>query len=199
MTASTAAPDAWPRTRPAFWSSAAATSATSSSSAASSATCGSTGPAPGITVLTEPAYTGILALNPDVNAALAFPQRFTGWPGFVRTLRRARFTHVLDFDNTEKTALVARATGAIVRATFDRELIKFRYCGFYTHVAKVTNDFYDTHHITETYLALLPAIGVPVTSREVRLVPRPADLAFGARLLGKPNQSNPPWSVTPRP
>ena len=139
-----------------------------------------------ITVLTEPAYTGILALNPDVDAALAFPKSFTGWPGFLRTLRRARFTHVLDFDNTEKTALVAWFTRAIVRATFDRELITFRYPRFYTHVAKVTNAFYDSHHITETYLALLPAIGVPVTSREVRLVPRPADLAKVAPLLGIP-------------
>jgi len=140
-----------------------------------------------LTVLTESAYTGILALNPDVDAALALPKSLTGWPGFIRTLRRARFTHVLDFDNTEKTALVARATGALVRATFDRELIRFRYSRFYTHVAKVTNDFYDLHHITETYLALLPAIGVPVTTREVRLVSRPADLAWSAPLLGKTN------------
>ena len=28
-----------------------------------------------LTVLTEPAYTGILALNPDVTTALAFPDR----------------------------------------------------------------------------------------------------------------------------
>ncbi len=135
-----------------------------------------------ITVLTESAYTGILALNPDADAALAFPRNLFGWPGFLRTLRRARFTHVLDFDNTEKTALVAWFTRAIVRATFDRELITFRYPKLYTHVAKVTNDFYDTHHITETYLTLLPAIGVPITSREVRLVPRPADLAFAQKL-----------------
>jgi heptosyltransferase-3 len=135
-----------------------------------------------LTVLTESAYTGVVALNPDADAALAFPRRAIGWPGFIRTLRRARFTHVLDFDNTEKTALVARLSGAAVRATFDRELITFRYPRLYTHVARVTNAFYDTHHITETYLALLPAIGVPVVSREVRLVPRPADLAFAEKL-----------------
>ena len=144
-----------------------------------------------ITVLTESAYTGILALNPDADAALAFPRNLFGWPGFLRTLRRARFTHVLDFDNTEKTALVAWFTRAIVRATFNRELITFRYPRLYTHVAKVTNDFYDTHHITETYLALLPAIGVPITSREVRLVPRPADLAKVAPLLGIPTVVGP--------
>jgi ADP-heptose:LPS heptosyltransferase len=137
-----------------------------------------------LTVLTEAAYTGVLPLNPDVDAALAFPRNVTGWPGFIATLRRAGFTHVLDFDNTEKTALVTRLTGAAVRATFDRELITFRYPRLYTHVAKVTNDFYDAHHITETYLTLLPAIGVPVASREVRLVPRATDLAAVASWAG---------------
>ena len=89
-----------------------------------------------ITVLTEQAYAGVLPLNPDVNAALMFPNGVAGWPGFVRRLREARFTHVLDFDNTEKTALVSRLTGAPVRATFNRELIPFRYPRLYTHVAR---------------------------------------------------------------
>jgi ADP-heptose:LPS heptosyltransferase len=141
-------------------------------------------PDAGITVLTESAYTGILPLNPDVNGSLAFPRHLSHWPGFIRTLRRTRYTHVLDFDNTEKTALVTWLSAAIVRATFNRELITFRFGRFYTHVAKVTNDFYDSHHITETYLALLPAIGVPIVSREVRLVPRPSDLAAIASWAG---------------
>ena len=146
-------------------------------------------PAARLTVLTEAAYTGVLPLNPDVDAALAFPRSVTGWPGFMAKVRRAGFTHVLDFDNTEKTALVTRLTGAAVRATFDRELITFRYPRLYTHVAKVTNDFYDTHHITGTYLALLPALGVPVVSREVRLLPRPADHVAVARWVGPRHSS----------
>ena len=136
-----------------------------------------------LTVLTEPAYAAILALNPDVTTALTFPRTATAWPPFLRTLRRARFTHVLDFDNTEKTALLTRFTGALLRVAFDRELIKFRYPRLYTHSAKVTNAFYDTHHITDTYLALLRPLGVPVATREVRLVPTRADLAAIAPLL----------------
>ena len=143
-------------------------------------------PAARITFLTEVAYAGVIPLNPEIDAALTFPRRATEWPGFVRTLRRARFTHVLDFDNTEKTALVTRLTGAAVRATFNRELIVHRYRRFYTHTAKVTNAFYDSHHVTDTYLALPAAIGVPIISREVRLVPRPADLATAERLTGGP-------------
>jgi ADP-heptose:LPS heptosyltransferase len=138
-----------------------------------------------ISVLTESAYTGVLRLNPDVDSALVFPHRPTAWVGFIRALRRIGYTHVLDFDNTEKTALVTRLSGAAIRATFNRELIPFRYGWLYTHPAKVTNAFYDTHHITETYLALPAAAGVPITSREVRLVPRLEDMAQAQKLIAR--------------
>ena len=52
-----------------------------------------------LSVLTEAAYAGVLGLNPDINGALTFPRRLSGWLGFARALRRARFTHVLDFDS----------------------------------------------------------------------------------------------------
>ncbi len=145
-----------------------------------------------ITVLTEAPFTAILTLNPDVTTAIAFPRVALEWPSFLAAIRRARFTHVLDFDNTEKTALLTRLTGALLRVCFDRELIKFRYPRLYTHSAKVTNTFYDSHHITDTYLELLRPFGVPVATREVRLVPAPADLATIAPFLG-------PKSQTPRP
>lgn len=139
-----------------------------------------------IDLLTERAYAGVTALHPEANAALSFPARWSEWPAFIRALRAARYSHVLDFDNTERTALVMRLTGAAVRATFDRELIVHRWPRLYTHTARVTNAFYDTHHITETYLALPAAIGVPVVTREVRLAPRESDLAAAARLTGGP-------------
>ena len=139
-------------------------------------------PAARIVALTEAPYAAVLPLNPDVDAALAFPRRAAEWPAFLRTLRRARFTHVLDFDNTEKTALLTRFTGALLRVAFDRELITFRCRRLYTHAAKVTNAFYDSHHITETYLRLLGPVGVPVVSRDVRLVPPAGDVAFAQKL-----------------
>ena len=143
-------------------------------------------PAAHITFLTEAAYAGVVPLNPEIDAALTFPHRATEWPGFIRALRRAHFTHVLDFDNTEKTAVVTRFTGAAVRATFDRELIVHRYGRLYTHTAKVTNAFYDSHHITDTYLALPAAIGVPIKSRAIRLVPPAPDVAVAEKLTGGP-------------
>ena len=143
-------------------------------------------PAAALTVLTEAAHADVLALNPDVTGTLTFPRGAAGWPGFLRRLRRARFTHVLDFDNTDKTALVTRLTGAAVRVTFDRETNPFRHRWAYTGHAAVTNAFYTSQHITETYLALLAPVGVPVATREVRLVPRPADLAAVQPLVGLP-------------
>jgi ADP-heptose:LPS heptosyltransferase len=127
----------------------------------------------------------VLRLNPDVDSALTFPRRSGEWLRFIRALRKMKFTHALDFDNTEKTALVTRLSGAPNRATFDRELIPFRHRWVYTHTAKVTNAFYDSHHITETYLALPAAIGVPITSREVRLVPKAEDIANAQKLVSR--------------
>jgi ADP-heptose:LPS heptosyltransferase len=139
-------------------------------------------PSAHLVALTETPYAGVLPLNSDVNETLTFPRAIGEWPGFLRALRRARFTHVLDFDNTEKTAVLTRVTGASVRVAFDRDLVKFRYPRLYTHSAKVTNAFYDSHHITETYLQLLKPLGVPLASREVRLVPRPADVETARKL-----------------
>src|SRR5687767_6039943 len=61
-----------------------------------------------ITVLTEVTYAGVLRLNPDVDSTLTFPRGALEWFGFVRALRGVGYTHVLDFDNTDKTALVTR-------------------------------------------------------------------------------------------
>jgi lipopolysaccharide heptosyltransferase II len=141
-----------------------------------------------LAVLVEAGCAGIPPLHPDVNATLILPRSLLAWPGFIRRLRRERFTHVLDFDNSDKTALITRLTGAMLRVTYQRELVKHRYPSFYTHTARVTNAFYDSHHITETYLALLAPLGVPVITREVRLVPRAEDLAAVAPLAAGPGR-----------
>lgn len=137
-----------------------------------------------ITLLAESGYAGIAALNPDVAHILTFPRRVGEWPRFLRALRRARFTHVLDFDNTDKTAWLTRWTSAATRVTYDRETNPFRHRWAYTASAAVTNAFYTSQHITETYLALLAPLGVPVASREVRLVPRETDITAIASLAG---------------
>ncbi len=154
-------------------------------------------PAASICVLTEAAYAEVLSLNPDVAHALVFPSSATGWPGFIRTLRAARFTHVLDFDNNDRTALVTRLSGAPVRVTYDRETNPFRHRWAYTGSAKITNAYYTSEHITETYLALLGAIGVPASVRTVRLVPRATDRDAVRALLGPAAAPLPAASLSP--
>lgn len=155
-------------------------------------------PGASVCVLTEAAYAEVLSLNPDVAHALVFPSSVTGWPRFIRTLRAARFTHVLDFDNNDRTALVTRLSGAPVRVTYDRETNPFRHRWAYTGSAKITNAFYTSEHITETYLALLGALGVPASIRTVRLVPRAADRDAVRALLGpaSASRSGPPSQPT---
>lgn len=139
-----------------------------------------------ITLLSERAYAAIGKLHLDVNQIRVFPKSLTQWPRFWSELRREGFTHVLDFDNTDKTALVTRLTGALVRVTYDRETNPFRHRWIYTGSAKITNEFYTTKHITETYLALLKPAGVPVQSREIRLVPREQDVAAVSKYAAGP-------------
>lgn len=138
-----------------------------------------------LALLTESGYAAAAGLNPDINATFTFPRRGYQWPGFVRGLRRQRFTHVLDFDNTDKTALTARLTGAGMRVTQKRDTSPFRQGWAYTHVVPVANTTYHATSIVETYLALLQPLQVPVQSHQSRVEPSAADLAWARAQLGR--------------
>lgn len=142
-----------------------------------------------IGVLTEAAYTPLLALNPDITGSIALPPKPIAWPKFLRKLRRAGFTHVFDLDNTDKTALITRLTGARERHAFHLENVRRHFPGLYTHTTFVSAVAYSAQHITATYLAMLATARVPVATRESRLVPRDADLTAIAPLLGPPSKS----------
>lgn len=143
-----------------------------------------------LAALVEPAYADVLALNPDVDEVLVLPRSFREWLTFLGQVRRLRFTHVLDFDNTERTAAITLWSGAGCRIAYNRELVPFRSRWFYTMATRVRNAFYEANHITETYLQMLAAIDVPVTTRDFQLEPRADDIAEMADWLtgrlGKP-------------
>jgi ADP-heptose:LPS heptosyltransferase len=141
-------------------------------------------PSASLSVLVESAYAGVLALNADVDAAPTLPWHWAQWPGFIRALRRARYTHVFNFDNTEGTALLTRLTGAPFRLALHHGgyLVKLR--GAYTHVVNDPNERHESRPITEYYLCALAAAGVPIATREVRLEPRADDVADLRRLVG---------------
>ena len=152
-------------------------------------------------VLCEPAYAPILALNPDVDDAWLFPQRALDWPRFLARVRAADFTHVIDLDNRDKTAVITRATGAAVRVT-SRHGERLHFAGCYTAAERLPESFLDGRHITDLYLHALTQLGVPLVTRETRHVPRPVEVAAlrpllgGARLLVHPG-SRSPWRVWP--
>lgn len=139
-------------------------------------------PACRIGVLCERTYAPVLDLNPDVDERWFFPQLAGEWPRFLWRMRRAGFTHVLDIDNREKSAVIARATGAGIRHTV-RHGERLHLPWLYTSAERVPTSFLDTRHITDFYLHILARIGVPVVTREIRLVPRVADVAAARELL----------------
>ncbi len=133
-----------------------------------------------LTAVVEPAYAPVLTLNPDVDETYSLPRAMGEWPGFISRLRQARFTHVLDLDNNDRTAFLTRLTGAPFRAALHHDKLHWGAC--YTADVLHPPEIHERSSIVDYYLAILAAVQVPVATREVRLVPRPADLAAAERL-----------------
>ena len=137
-----------------------------------------------IAALVEPAYTGILALNPDVDEVLSPPRGALEWPGFIGRLRAAGFTHALDIDNTEKTALISRLSGAGLRVALHHGSNALRLRSIYTDVVHEPAEVHEGRSISDYYLLALGPAGVPFVTREIRLVPSEADVAEWRRFVG---------------
>jgi lipopolysaccharide heptosyltransferase II len=137
-----------------------------------------------VAALVEPQWAGILALNPDVNTTLALPAGLAAWPGFIGRIRSERFTHVLDIDNTEKTALISRLSGAPLRVGLHHGAHPIKLRSMYTHVAYEPEEEHEEQPISEYYLRALGPAGVPIATREVRLVPKEADILEWRRFVG---------------
>ena len=157
-----------------------------------------------IAALVEPAYGGILALNPDVDAVLAPPEGALAWAGFAVRLRREAFTHVLDIDNTERTAVIARLSGAPLRVALHHGPHPIKLGALYTDVLHDPGPEHESRPITEYYLKALAPAGVPVASREIRLVPRDEEVAEWRRHVGSQGRtllvhpgSRSPWRLWP--
>jgi lipopolysaccharide heptosyltransferase III len=137
-----------------------------------------------IAALVEPSYAGVLALNPDVNDVISLPEGPLGWPSFIVRLRGNRFTHVLDIDNTERTALVGLLSGARTRITLHHGQHALKLRALYTDAVYEESAEHEAQPITEYYLKALGPAGVPVSTREIRLVPRDGDVNEWRRFVG---------------
>jgi ADP-heptose:LPS heptosyltransferase len=136
-----------------------------------------------LATLVEPAYHGVLALNPDVSEVIS-PPATLGWAPFAARLRKGRFTHVLDIDNTERTAVISRLTGAPMRITLHHGNHALKLPSLYTHTVYEGGRVHEAQAITEYYLKALGPAGVPVATREIRLLPRDADVTEWRRFVG---------------
>lgn len=141
-------------------------------------------PAAHLAALVEPAWAPILSLNPDVDQVLELPKGLSAWPGFVSRVRAARFTHVLDIDNTEKTALVSRLSGAPLRVALHHGAHPVKLRALYTDIVYEASEVHEAQPISEYYMKALGPAGVPVATRQVRLVPREADVQEWRRFVG---------------
>jgi lipopolysaccharide heptosyltransferase II len=137
-----------------------------------------------LAVLVERRFADLLAMNADVDATLTLPTSLGDWPRFLSELRRAGFTHVLDLDNTEKTAFVTRWSGAPRRVTLKNgeHPLKARFA--YTDAVHDPVEHHETHPITDYYLRALEPIGVPVTTHEIRLEPKTEEVEALKRFVG---------------
>jgi ADP-heptose:LPS heptosyltransferase len=135
-------------------------------------------------LLTETGYAAVATLNPDIDAIHTFSRRLHEWPAFLRRIRAQRFTHVLDFDNSDKTALTTWLTRAGRRVTQKRDTSPFRRGWAYTNIVPIANSTYETTSIVDTYLALLQPLQVPVATRESKIVSTAADLDWADKILG---------------
>ena len=134
-----------------------------------------------LTVLTERAYAGVLAMNPDADEVLPFPHRVAEWWALWRRLRQARFSHVFDFDNRDKTAFITLASTARHRYGL-RHGRPVHLGRFYTHHEVVPREFLDDRHINHLLNRLLIRAGVPIAGDVVELRPLAADIEYVRQL-----------------
>ena len=137
-------------------------------------------------LLCDLAYAEAAALHPDLDQVLYFPRSAWEWPGFLRRLRRERFTHVLDIDNRDKTALFTLLSAAPERLTLQRDHPKFplRHGWVYTRRIPISREWHDSHHITDIYHQFLPPLGVPIVVEHAPLRVDEAERARMQRLVG---------------
>jgi heptosyltransferase III len=138
-----------------------------------------------LVLLCDQAYAGAAALHWDLDESIYFPRRALQWPPFLARLRRARFSHVVDYDNRDKTALFTRVTGAPSRLVLHRDHPRFplRHAWVYTQKVPMTRAWHDSHHISDIYHALIEPLGVPQQIQQPRFRLKTDDVTEMERLV----------------
>jgi ADP-heptose:LPS heptosyltransferase len=127
-------------------------------------------PAARVVAGVDPAYRDLPKLFPAIDATLPLPVKLRHWPAFLWRLRREKFTHILDFDNRPRTALIALLSGAGLRATL-RHGQPVRMPACYNHRLIVEAAYLENHHIVDFYHRLLRSLGIVIKDEPGLLVP----------------------------
>jgi heptosyltransferase III len=122
-----------------------------------------------IAIACQRAYASAVELLPDANEAIELPESWTQWPGIWRRVRRGRFTHVMDYDNRARTAVLTALTGATLRVAFPigraKQIGKFAY----HRRLEILGELWDAQHMSENYLWAWREIGVALEDAPFRL------------------------------
>jgi ADP-heptose:LPS heptosyltransferase len=134
-----------------------------------------------ISVMTESAYAGVLTMNANVNAVIAFPHSASDWWAIWRQMRWNRIDLLLDFDNRDKTAFISMISGARQRLALHNGL-KVHLRWVYTDAELVPLDFLIGRHVTSYFDRLLVRAGVLAEAGDFSLIPRECDVNFVRQL-----------------
>lgn len=142
-----------------------------------------------ITVLVNPGTEAVLRHNPDVNEVLCLPR--TGMVPQVRFwygLRARGFDCVVDFTDGDRSALIARVTGAGLRVGFNHEgHLRGR---LYSHCVGAP---YEAMHMIEYHAMAFPALGLPIREGEPILPLSGEDHERARRILETLSLAEKPW------
>jgi heptosyltransferase III len=149
-----------------------------------------------LTVLTAARFTEAIALNADASAALAWPSRAVEWPAFLRKVRRARFTHVIDCETTKLSGVIARLCAApvrvavvdparpVARRSADTHVGKDRRAKSPAAAGRPHEETSPRPSMAEHFLTALGPLDVPIATREFQCEPRADDVAAMQRFVG---------------
>ncbi|HWP59732.1 MAG TPA: glycosyltransferase family 9 protein [Candidatus Acidoferrales bacterium] len=104
--------------------------------------------------LVKDEWAGLLERHPLIDSLLVFPEAPRQWPGFFRALRRGGYDAVIDLQGLFRSGIIARATGAPLRAGFADGREGSPWC--YTRRVSACST-----HAVDRYLELIRGLGIP--------------------------------------
>lgn len=143
-------------------------------------------PAARLTLLVDRSAVVAAQLHATLDGILVFPRRSPQWPALWRSIRRPAFTHVIDLDNDDGSAIVTFLTRAPHRATMVRLPRRIRFRRIYHTTTALPATSAAPAHLDDDYHAAVAVWGVPASSRDHSVRLFPADVSRAQSLVAGP-------------